>query len=237
MHAMKEVLRAFMMGFYVFIPALYLGYLICRGSKETESLMLLPWFIGGLGSISCLAVIGASRNHLLTFYFIGSLICIYGISKAVAGEIVFRKILQCSIPLSIILFLACVLSASYLAFPNRFGRITVPVFPGTSPSQRHLYLSAPQPKFIENSFDALPWNSGQIPSEAISTYFYFSLVKRGMLKETIESRAKLGYYASAFVSDPRFVNAFESNNYLLVSLLPNGVYYFRQAAEVKYTKE
>jgi hypothetical protein len=104
----------------------------------------------------------------------------------------------------------------------------VPFFPGASPAQRDLYLSAPHPKFIENSFDALPWNSGQTPSEAISGYYYFYLVKRGFYKQTIEDRAKRGYYASAFVSDPNFVKAFRSGQYDLVSLLPNGVLYFKR---------
>jgi len=227
----RELQTALITGFYVLIPAIYVGYIIFKSDERADSLFILPWLLSGLGAVSCLVAIGTSRNHLFTFYYIGGLVVIYGIAKILRGEISFQKRLTGLIALSIVIALGAVLTLSYLLFPNRFGRITVPVFPGASPSQRHLYLSASEPKFIENPFDALPWNSGQIPSESINTYFYFSLVKGGMFKETIEDRAQRGYYASAFVSNQKFVQAFKSNKYDLVSLLPNGVWYFKRTAE------
>jgi hypothetical protein len=224
----REIQPAFLTGFYLFIPAISIGYLLLVRGKRKDSMFLIPWFFGGLGAIYCLGGSGASRNQLFTFYFIGGGIMIYGLSKILRGEVYFQKKLMGMISLIVVVGLGTVLTLSYLLFPNRFGRITVPFFPGASPAQRDLYVSAPNPKFIENSLDALPWNSGQTPSEAISDYYYFDLVKKGFFNQTIEDRAKLGYYASAFVSNSNFVKAFRSGEYDLVSLLPNGVLYFKR---------
>ena len=233
----RQLQPAFLTGFYVLIPAIYIVCLILLSDVKAKSLFLLPWFLSGLGAISCLSLVGTSRNQFFTFYFISGVVILYGVAKILRGEICYRQRVNGLIALSIVIALGSILTLSYLVFPNRFGRITVPVFPGRSPSQRHLYLSAPEPKFIENPFDALPWNSGQTPSESINTYFYFSLVERGLLKETIEDRAHRGYYASAFVSSQQFVQAFKSSEYKLVSLLPNGVWYFKQTAKTSSRNE
>jgi hypothetical protein len=223
----RELQAAFVTGFYVFVPStLAAGLLLLRGRNEL--LFSLPWLLSGLGSFLSLAAEGSSRNYLFTFYFICALGILYGILKILSGEISFQRKARGLIVLIIVMVLGSGLTLSYLAFPDRFGRLTVPVFPGVNPSQLHIYLSAPKPKFIENPFYALPYNSGQVPSESIFIPYYRLLVKKGLIQETIEDRAGRGYYASAFVSNPSFVKAFESSGYDLVSLLPNGVVYFER---------
>lgn len=223
----REVQPAFLTGFYVFLPSIWVaGLLLLRGRNEWS--FLLPWFLSGLGSVLSLAAEGSSRNYLFTFYFISAVGIFYGISKILSGEISSQHKVKGLIGLIIVMVLGSGLTLFYLTFPNRFGRLTVPVFPGVNPSQLHIYLSAPKPKFIENPFYALPWNSGQAPSECIFPPYYLLLVKRGFIQETIEDRARRRHYASAFVSNPNFIKAFKSSEYNLISLLPNGVLYFER---------
>jgi hypothetical protein len=224
----RELQPAFVTGFYVFVPSIWVaGLLLLQGRNELS--FLLPWFLSGFGSVLSLVTEGSSRNYLFTFYFISAVGILYGISKILNGEISFQHKVRNLIALIIVLALGSGLTLSYLTFPNRFGRLTIPVFPGVNPSQLHMYLSAPKPKFIENPFYALPCNSGQAPSESIFVPYYLLLVKRGFFQETIEDRARRGYYASGFVSNPKFIEAFKSGEYDLVSLLPNGVWHFERA--------
>lgn len=227
----RGVQSGFLTGFYVFVPVVFVaGMLFLRGERE-ELGLIVPWCISGLGSILFISAEGSSRNYLLSFYFIGGMVIVEEAGKFIKSEIRVRQGRVLMVALCILIALEGILAFSYLAYPNGFGRISVPVFTGSNPERFRLYLSEAKPIFIENAFDALPWNSGQTPSECIDTHFYLLLVRKGVLKETIEDRARRGYYAAAFVSSKSFVKAFKSGQYECVSVSADGVWQFRRNME------
>jgi len=137
--------------------------------------------------------------------------------------------------IAIILFgfsLGLFMSSLYLAFPNQLGRITLPVVPAPpykreeAEGVRQIIHSASKPIFVEWSYYALPWNSGQNSSDVVEWGDYFCVRGKGLIV-SLEKLIKDKYYAEGFVIEEYWSRLFEHSGYKRLCIVGGMVHFVR----------
>jgi len=221
---------ALLTGFYVYIPAfiLMIYYLTDRIRRDaTLNVLVTILVVALIGNLLISGKEGSARNYYFSSFFVAQLfiarflLSCWQTSKE-EKQRTFMKVLL------LVFFLGLCLSSLYLIFPNRFGRVEL-----LSPQQREEVLrirrsirSAAKPVFVGPSYYALPWNSGQHPSDVLDPISYARARGAGAVV-SVEKRIEDGYYAEAFVYEGDWAQVLERSGYKRVSRVGRLIHFVR----------
>ena len=190
--------------------------------SPSSRLTALVFVVAILVSLPQLARIGPTRNYLLTAYIAGTLILV----DAFAARDEWAPWRRWTMLAGAAHF--ALIPAVYLAFPNTQGRVTLSADRNAGLARTAVIRHAPGPRFVEDYVDAWPWHSGQMLIETIDLSVYEGSVSRGVVTTTIESRARRGFYGSAFVASDTLIDTFGRAGYVRAGTLPGGVVHFER---------
>jgi hypothetical protein len=222
-NGLRETAVAAVTGFPVFAPAVLIAM---RGTTRRDPALPAYLMFFGCGAIGLVELtrLGANHNYLFPSYVAGIVIIVTHLSKADAWTPPALRLMCATLAASVILM------SLYLILPDTFGRITFGSVDVQSARAVRLAIErAPEPIFIENEFDAVPWHSGHPDTESVDWIIYRSAVRRGIIKRSIESRIAAREYASVF-STGIFRSTLKEAGYQPITAFPNGTLQYAQPA-------
>lgn len=198
------LLDTFKTGSYILVPALLAVPFEAKAFWQTrrlsaDGLLAMVFVISLAGGAIAAGKDGSSRNYYLTSYLAATLY----LGLRWLGCLEFAAAGPLNRAVAVALLSATLgggLSASYVVFPNRFGRIaqtTPEEFEQRQTVQRTIAASR-KPAFVEDAFLALPWLAGQYPSDVIDGTFYARGEAAGLVVP-IADRVRSREYAEGFV--------------------------------------
>jgi hypothetical protein len=204
-------------GFYIVVPTLLAVPFEAKAFWQTRRLsatgMLALVFVMSLvGGAVAAGKDGSSRNYYLTSYLAATLYL--GLWWLRCLELADPSLLNGTVAVALLsTTLGGGLSASYVVFPNRFGRIALTTPEGFEQRQsvQRTIAASRKPAFVGDAFLALPWLADQYPSDVIDGTFYARGEAAGLVVP-IADRARTREYAEGFV-DEDMKQAFEDAGY------------------------
>lgn len=232
----QEVIRwasdAFLIGSYIYVPALFFGvkYLIDKKGKESTTLgiVLVILAISLAGNFLLTGKIGSGRYYYFSSFLVGQL---FVVQYLVSGWPAMDDARKCISMIMVFIgfSLGIGLSSLYLLFPNQLGRIELMTSQERVEASRltQIIYSAAKPVFVEASYYALPWNSGQYPSDVIN-WTFFGVTRGSRFGFPLEGRIRDRYYAEAFVYDGEWSERFARSGYKRTSRVGSINHFVRQ---------
>lgn len=220
--------NALITGCYVYIPAVFLMVYYLRERREKDSaltVLIIVFIVTLIGNILTSQKEECWRNYYFSSFLVA---CLFIPQYLITDWHTADKMKQNTLLYVLIsgFFLGLLLSSLYLIFPNQIGRIKL-----LTPNQREktrricqVIRSASRPVFIESSYFALPWNSGQHPSDVIEWTSYDRRRSPGLLEKRIGAR----YYAEAFVFEGKWAQLLERSGYKKTSRFGSITHFVRQ---------
>lgn len=206
----------FTVGGYIYIPVIiFIAYYLINRKEKKPILTKLSiiFMVTTFGNILISTKLGSWRNYYFSSFLVAQLflaeylLLSWDNAPEAKKPVLMKTMLFC-------FAFGLFLSLAYFIFPNRFGRLE----PFSSQQReemrkiRKVIISSAKPVFVEPAYFALPWNSGQYPSDVIEWTTYREIVN-AQLVITIESRIRERYYAEAFVFNGMWSRLLEESGY------------------------
>jgi len=206
----------FTVGGYIYIPVIiFIAYYLINRKEKKPILTKLSiiFMVTTFGNILISTKFASWRNYYFSSFsvaqlFLAEYLLLSWESVSEAKKSVLMKTMLFCFAFGLFLSLA------YFIFPNRFGRLEL--FSSQQREEmrkiRKVIISSAKPVFVEPAYFALPWNSGQYPSDVIEWTTYQGIAN-AKLVITIESRIRERYYAEAFVFNGMWSRLLEESGY------------------------
>lgn len=203
-------------GNYMYIPAIvfFIIYAVNKKAKAPALTILATVFIVDLiGTVVISAKEAAGRNYYFSSYYVAQLFIVQYLIATWRSKDTKRQAVAAFV-ITLGCWLGIFLSALYVVFPNKAGKIQLLSATQHKDAQRvcALIRTSSKPVFVQDAYLALPWHTAQYPSDVIECCTYLKAQEYGMIL-SLDKRIKDKYYAEAFVSEGRWARLLEEAGY------------------------